>query len=298
MGSINQILALLDGTDSRPPQDDVPEDVADGNAFGAFEAAREQAAELANMEAEGPCLPEEAPCDEPAPLPPQDPASFEMPPKQYMQKGQRYTLTFQGVCSHCAHCGQPLSDSVSIERGIGPVCSKKGYHEDPTDPDEMQAMIDLAEYPDLVDFLTARYKPQGVRGLMNGLVKVCSLNRRSPVHQACCDAVESLGYRKLASLLRESIAVVEVKDCKEHPGCFHVWVKKSEWSWGWTNSLRAVPGAHFSRHLKGTIVPVGQKAALWELMLKYYEGFCAKVPAKDGTGQHVVKLQRKEKKAS
>lgn len=293
--SINQILALLDGTDSsQPPPDGVPEDVADGDAFGAFEAARERAAELENMEAE---MAAEAAPPAPEPPPPQDPASFAMPPKQYMKKGQRYTLTFQGVCTHCAHCGQPLSDSVSIERGIGPVCSKKGYHEDPTDPDEMQAMIDLAEYPDLVQYLTDHYRPQGVRGLMNGLVKICSLNRRSPVHQACCDAVESLGYRKLASLLRESIAVVEVKDCKEHPGNYHVWVKKSEWSWGWTHSLRAVPGSFFSRQLKGTIVPHARKPELWDLMLRYYEGFCAKVPNKDGDGSRVVKLARKEGKS-
>jgi len=266
---------------------EVPEDVADGSAFGAQEAANEQAAAVAASDAEEAL----AACPV-SPMPDQEPSSFEMPAKQYIKKGQRYTLLFQGVCTHCAHCGQPLSDSVSIERGIGPVCSKKGYHEDPTDPDEMQAMIDLAEYPDLVDFLTREYRPKGVRGLMNGLVKICSLNRRSPVHQACCDAVESLGYRHLASLLRESIAIIEVKDSKEHPGCYHVWVKKSEWNWSWTNALRAVPGAHFSRVLKGTIVPHGQKAALWELMLRFYEGFCAKVPTKDGTGQHTVKLLR------
>ncbi len=290
---VSEILAMLDEMDEEKEvplhELEIPEDVADGSAFGAHEAAAEQAAHEEAAEAEE--LASE-------PLPPQDPASFAMSPTHYIKKGQRFQLVFQGVCSHCAHCGQPLTDSVSIERGLGPVCSKKGYLEDPTDPDEMQAMIDLAEYPDLVQYLTDHYKPKGVRGLMNGLVKICSLNRRSPVHQACCDAVESLGYRRLASLLRESIAIIEVKDSAEHPGCFHVWVKKSEWNWSWTNALRAVPGAHFSKHLKGTIVPKGQKAALWELMLKFYEGFCAKVPTKDGTGQHTVKLLRRQDQAS
>lgn len=227
------------------------------------------------------------------PSEPEKPAPFVMPPKQYFKKGQHFTLVFQGVCTHCAHCGQPLTDSVSIERGIGPICSKKGYLEDPSDPDEMQAMIDLAEYPELVQYLVDHYKPQGVRGLMNGLVKICSLNRRSPVHQACCDAVESLGYKRLASLLRESIAVIAVKNCEEHPGHYHVWVKKSEWSWGWTRDLRAVPGVFFSRQLKGTIVPHSRKKELWDLMLKHYEGFCAKVPNKDGEGFRTVKLTRK-----
>ena len=223
------------------------------------------------------------------------PEDFVMPPKQYIKKGQRFTLVFQGVCSHCAHCGQPLSDSVSIERGIGPICSKKGYMEDPSNPDEMQAMIDLAEFPELVQFLSDQYKPQGVRGLMNGLVRICSLNRRSPVHQACTDAIESLGYRKLASLLRESISVVEVSDCKDHPGNYVVWVKKSEWSWNWTNDIRReIPGSFPSRAHKGTIVPHTQKPKLWELMLKHYSGLCAKVPNKDGDGFRYVKLVSKK----
>jgi len=222
--------------------------------------------------------------DEPAQI-----ASFAMPPADYIHKGRRHQLVFEGACSHCAHCGQPLTDSVSIERGIGPVCSKKGYAEDPVASDEMQAIIDLAEFPDLVDFITAKYKPQGVRAMMNALVKICSLNRRSPVHSACTDAIESLGYARLASTLRESIAVVEIKDCPEHPGYYNVWVKKSEWHWGWTNALRSLSGTFVSRQLKGTIVPVRHKRDLWELMLKFYGGLCAKTP--EG---RVIKILRKK----
>jgi hypothetical protein len=213
---------------------------------------------------------------------------FEMPPQQYMRKGIRHTLMFQGVCSNCAHCALKLTDSVSIERGIGPVCSKKGYFEDPTDPDEMQAMIDLAEFPQLVEYLLAKYKPQGVRGLMNGLVKICSLNRRSPVHQACCDAVESLGYKHLASTLRESIAIIEVKE--HDPNTYHVWVKKSEWHSGWSYDARAIPGAYYSKQAKGLLVPKSQKQLLWALIIKHYENLCAKVPTPDG--KRTVKITK------
>jgi hypothetical protein len=204
---------------------------------------------------------------------------FTMPPATYYKAGHRHQLVFEGVCTHCAHCGQPLSDAISIERGIGPVCSKKGYAEEPKVSDEIQAMIDLAEFPALMNFMVDRYKPQGVRAMMNALVKICSLNRRSPVHQACCDAIESLGYVNLASTLRESIAVVEIKDCQEHPGNYHVWVKKSDWHWGWTNAIRAIPGAFASRQLKGSIVPKTHKRQLWDAMLKHYDGFCAKTPS-------------------
>ena len=224
---------------------------------------------------------------------------FDMPPLSYMKSGQHHKLVFQGVCSNCAHCGMPLTDSVSIERGLGPICSAKGYLEEPTNPDEMQAMIDLAEYPALVEFLVKKYKPLGVRGLMNGLTKICSLNRRSPVHSACTDAIDSLGYVKLASLLRESIAVIELKH--HDASTFHLWVKKSEWHPAWSYDLRRIPGAYFSKQQKGWMVPKQEKPALWALMLKHYEGLCAILHEPDaagtGTIKRTIKIRKVVKKA-
>jgi len=214
---------------------------------------------------------------------------FSMSESYRLKNGMRGQLVFEGVCTHCGHCGQPLSDAVSIQRGIGPVCSKKGYHEDPVASDEIQAMIDLAEFPVLVEYLNAKYRPQGVRGLMNGLVRICSLNRRSPVHQACTDAIESLGFNNLAAALRESVSVVEIMDHeKVRPGYFLVHVKKVDWSWAWTNALRAVPGSFPSRYPhKGTCVPKSEKRALWNLMLLHYSGLYAKTP----TG--AIKIRKK-----
>lgn len=267
-----------------------------------------------------------------------DQADLTMPAKQYMHKGCRYTLIFTGVCTHCAHCGMKLTDALSIERGIGPVCSSKGYMEEPVEGDDVQALIDLAEYPELVQYLTEHYKPQGKRGLMNGLVKICSLNRRSPVHQACCDAIQSLGYAKLASTLRESIAVLELKESSDFPGSYEVWVKKSDFKWAWQTDLKKIGGAFFSKRHRAWIVGITKEVSaegahevpaclfvdkpaedgtrtfpakvwchstvqdqwnsperkvinkryLWELMVRHYEGFCAKTPK--GT----VKIQKKE----
>lgn len=228
------------------------------------------------------------------PAPPEEAAVpevlFEMPPQDYMKKGLHFKLVFQGVCSNCAHCALKLTDAVSIERGIGPICSKRGYFEDPTDPDEMQAMIDLAEYPELVNYLVTKYKVQTdgkarVRSLMNGLVKICSLNRRSPVHQACCDAVESLGYKTLASTLRESIAVIEIKE--HDASMYNVWVKKSEWHYAWQRDLRSIPGAYLSRQAKGWLVNKTQKQLLWAYMIKHYAGFCATVRDSNGVKKTV-----------
>ena len=191
-------------------------------------------------------------------------------------------LILEGVCSSCAHCGQALTDSASIERGIGPICSKKGYNEEPKeDIDEMQALIALAEYPELVEFLTENYKPEGTRGLMNGLVKICSLNRKHEAFGAMCEAIEALGYEKLASVLRESIAVVEVKEHDEHPGYYLVWVKKKDFTWGWNRALKAIPGWRYPRRgLRGILIPKQEEArqALWKAMKEHYMGLVVKAP--------------------
>jgi hypothetical protein len=187
-------------------------------------------------------------------------------------------LIFEGVCDACAHCGMPLTDAVSVERGIGPICSKRGYLEDSTDGDEIQAMIDLAEYPELVDFLTKHYKPLGLRGLMNGLVKVCSLNRKHAVFGACCDAIQSLGYARLASLLRESIATVSVWEHKKYTSYYAVWVQKCDLDKEWVREMEAIQGSKKVKDARGILVPKseGNRKRIWRLLREYYEGLVVK----------------------
>lgn len=203
-----------------------------------------------------------------------------VPPEEaYRHKGVRYKLVFEGICTHCAHCGLPLSDSISIERGLGPICSRKGYHDETPVDDDTGALLALAEYPTLVDYLTKKYKPKGNRELVNGLVRTASLNRRTPVHSACCDAVEALGYKRLASALRESISVIELSDAKENPDAYSMWVKKSDFSWSFWSELKNMPGVHMVRYpTRHTIVPKQHRRALAQLFLKYYEGLCVKTP--------------------
>jgi hypothetical protein len=238
-------------------------------------------------------------------VPATDPVPVEDPVLAYvgkisLEKHPHGALILDGVCSHCAHCGMSLTDAVSIQRGIGPVCSKKGYHEDPQNADEMQAMISLAEFPEVCQFLVEHYRPQGVRGLCNGLVRLASLNRGNyDLHVACCDAIECLGYLSLSNLLRESISIIQLKDSEQKPGCLEVWVKKHAFKWAWANDLRKIPGQYVDRDLKRVIIPVKDSAGnvlygtfegrkmsnrqmLWELMLRHYQGFCGKIVGKGG----------------
>lgn len=244
-----------------------------------------------------------------------------------MQKRRHGELILQGVCSHCAHCALKLTDAESVERGLGPVCSKKGYFEEPKEGvDEIQAMIDLAKYLELIQFLNDHYKPKGVRGLVNGLVRVCSLNRKSPVHQACTDAIDSLGYKALASLLRESLAILELSESVTIPGSYELWIKKSDFRWGFYNAIRVMPGVYLNKQLRANVIPAfklekervgdevqtnkvpimvdwydhasGQKMhttvkrLLWSELLRFYKGAYMKV--KEGDKSSVVRIFEKK----
>jgi hypothetical protein len=188
-------------------------------------------------------------------------------------------MILNGICTHCVRCRLKLTDAVSIERGMGPECSSKGYAEDPTDPDEMGAMIELAQYPALVEFLTEHYKPLGIRGLMNGLVRIAAMNRKSPVHAACANAIEMLGYRKLAAALRDALVIMKISESERHPDHLKVWIRKKNYTFGWSRDCyRSIKGCFYDRAERGLIVPKSAKSSLWRCMMRHYAGECASTP--------------------
>lgn len=203
---------------------------------------------------------------------------------QYTHGGLRYSLVLQGVCTQCAHCGQPLTDSESVERGIGPICSKKGYLEEVEPVDSTEAMVALSEFPDLVDYLVTKFKDKGNRILVNNLVKLASLNRRSPVHRAITDAVDALGYKRLASALRESISSVEIFESAS-PDHFAVWVKKVDFSPIFTFEVKKLAGVSFVKFPKRAwIVPRTHRMDLARLIVRFYSGMYIKT----ATGAHKI----------
>jgi hypothetical protein len=195
------------------------------------------------------------------------------------QKMVHGSMVLNDICVECARCKLKLTDATSVERGMGPECSSKGYAEEVKDSDEIQAMIELSEYPVLVEFLVQHYKPHGVRGLMNGLVRIAALNRKTPAHAACANAIEALGYRRLAATLRDSLAIMWIRESKRHPGHYHVRVRGREWTRAWSyDCYKNIPHCFFDKVEKGLIVSKHPQAkrALWNQMIKHYGGFCVK----------------------
>lgn len=311
-----QLDALIHGAQAEPASEppasaDLAEIAAAEDAARAAEEAREEQAlqlekdfdreERAAIQAESAPVsePEPAPEPEPEPEPEPAPAAAPAPAETPEQKARRLelskpivgvistekmvhgTMVLNGICTQCVRCRLKLTDAVSIERGLGPECSSKGYAEDPTNPDEMGAMIELAEFPALVEFLTEHYKPLGVRGLMNGLVRIAALNRKSPVHGACANAIEMLGYQKLAAALRDALVMMKVTRSEQHAGHLKVWVRSAEYTREWSRDCYAnIPHCFYDRVERGLIVPDRKecKSALWRCMMRHYAGECAATP--------------------
>ncbi len=125
------------------------------------------------------------------------------------------TMIADHCCTACACCGQPLSDGLSCQVGMGPTCRSKGFSQEPLPSDPIDAMILLSAWPELVLFLNKHYAPDGNRGLVNRGSEQKDGNE--DLFRACCDAVEALGYPKMANLLRNTLVVAWLDKSKE-PG--------------------------------------------------------------------------------
>lgn len=228
------------------------------------------------------------------------------------KKRNHSSLILEGICSHCCYCGMPLTDSVSVERGIGPLCSKKGYEEDVLDGDTVDAMIMLSNWPELQKYVVENYGEKGTtREVMNCLVRLASLNRFNyDFFVDVINAVDALGYKRLACTLRESLAIITVKTSDQNQDIIFK-IHKYAFTRRFGYRLREIPGVVFSNHLKGYVVPVGTpenpnvvilpdgktktaKRHLWDLMIEFYSGYFARIEKNGVKDYHGVRIERKK----
>jgi len=130
----------------------------------------------------------------------------------------------QVTASHCCVCRAHLTDAESVERGIGPVCSRRYY--DPVHvPTEAQVMdtlglLAVSNLPDhLIDaFLTlVNNDHTNARKASNLLVYWASAHYadRDEVFK-CCALIRSLGYTELADKLEVDRTEAMILDKGDH----------------------------------------------------------------------------------
>lgn len=111
------------------------------------------------------------------------------------------------TATRCCICSADLTDAVSVNRGIGPICSRKYYEVEHVITDQMvQVALGLlfaSKLDGRVKVFAKRLKDQP-RDLCNLLVKWASANYdQTEIVFECSDVIAALGFRDLATVLRE-----------------------------------------------------------------------------------------------
>lgn len=140
------------------------------------------------------------------------------------------------LCTHCAACGRPLVDSVSVEAGMGPDCRKK-YMKAETSPEHR------AETNALVHALALTLSSKG---------------QSAAAAQAAAQIarIRELGFDKLADKLTTiyiSVVITVVGDALEVEAPYDV---------RFTELVRAIPGRRWNGEKKLNVFPCTSSARL------------------------------------
>lgn len=178
------------------------------------------------------------------------------------------------LATHCVCCGRALVDATSVEMGIGPECREgaKGGFDD------------------------------GQRQVANRLVfeaAIAAQEGKIAVLMERADQVAAIGYTELADKMRRrfvnaernvSITITQVGDIYEVVTPYRRGAAK-EFVAAW----RTVPGRRWANGVN--VVPVASKAALFEVLKKFFGGKFAKgpkgifrIPSPEPPAQTVMKL--------
>lgn len=151
------------------------------------------------------------------------------------------------LATHCAACGRPLLDSVSVEIGMGPDCRKKYMGKATGHSDEARA-----EANQLVHQIAIAVSHSSVAEVLS-------------TSQAL-DRLRSLGFDKLADKLELSWVKVRIE---ERDGMMIV---VSPYDEAAVAAAQRIPGRRWNRDAKCNEFPVSAKPAVWAMLRRYYAG--------------------------
>ena len=182
------------------------------------------------------------------------------------------------VATHCAACGRPLRDAVSVELGMGPECREKlgltGM--EPECPDTSRAVRLLAS--------AGVHASGDARALANAAVHWAAVWQRDARVAVLASAVEALGYTRLADRLRERAEGAKVTvELNETGASYHVHAPYSE---EFNRLRREIPRARWSPELKAHVVPRFCRRMLWDALCKAFPG--AVITGPNGTAAATV----------
>ncbi len=166
------------------------------------------------------------------------------------------------VATSCCLCGRPLLDAASVERGVGPTCARKAGVGDAAHEPEWQrvrailARIGLAPRCD------------DARAEANRLTHRIGVAPSAPAVPVLLEAIDALGYHRLASAIAEHLVPVTVTIANDN-GSLLVTTSRldAEIFESYVDALRAVPGRRWDAEKKANVVPERSRRELGEALV-------------------------------
>lgn len=167
------------------------------------------------------------------------------------------------VATHCAACGRPLLDAVSVECGMGPVCRAKAG---------LDGAGAGADWPRVVALLAGSgidLSTPDARRVANRIVNRIAAAQQSESVPALLGALDALGFAGVAKAIREHIKVrVPTVSVALEGDRFTVTVADldRETFGAVVAALRSVPGRWFDGDRKVNVVPSRARVQLWRAL--------------------------------
>jgi hypothetical protein len=156
------------------------------------------------------------------------------------------------LATHCVICARPLRDALSAELGIGPVCREKHGWD--------------AEIGSLTE--EGRIEANGI------IHRIAADPANEALRASGCKDLRALGFSKLAERIEyrgkdaPAREVVEVRPSTHGTGYY----VRSPYRPVAVEAWRAIPGRKFQGETLEDFVPNDQRAALWSLLRRFYNG--------------------------
>lgn len=150
------------------------------------------------------------------------------------------------LATHCAACGRPLCDSVSVETGMGPHCrAKHGYE------------IDV---------------PPDVRAAANLLVHKIAVAQDGPSVPVYVNCLRDLGFDVLADRITQRVASIEITVDGDRLVVSTPYCPDS------VAMARRIPGRRWDADRKVNTFPATARQAVWAMLKACFAGHTGNGP--------------------
>lgn len=165
------------------------------------------------------------------------------------------------LATSCCLCGRPLLDAASVERGIGPTCAKNAGVGDEAHAAEWERVAKALARVNLTP------SSDDARREANRLVHRIGHDPHAAEVPHLLEAIEALGYLKLAATLAAHITPVTVRvEVEGDALAVSADLPRGEVFDAFVAAMRNVRGRRWDGDRKVNVIPMQSRGALWDAL--------------------------------